>query len=188
MSEEAGVVLIVDNEPGVADSYAAFLRDTHEVRTAYSGEQALAKLDDDVDVVLLDRRMPDMVGDEVLNRIRGRGIDCRVAMVTAVDPDIDIIDMEFDDYVVKPVSRDEVLDTVERLHRVAEYERTLREYYRVTRKYVTLADASGNDEFETDPEFVELTERRDRLRERLESTAERFADGDFETLFGDFSE
>ena len=188
MSEESGVTLVVDDEPGLADSYAAFLEEEYEVRTAYSGEQALSKLDADVDVVLLDRRMPDMVGDEVLDRIRDRGIDCRVAMVTAVDPNTDIIDMEFDDYVVKPVSRDEVLDTVERLHRVAEYERTLREYYRVTRKYVTLADAGGNGEFETDPEFVELTERRDRLREQLESTAEHFADGDFETLFGDFSE
>ena len=188
MSEESGVTLVVDDEPDVADSYAAFLEEEYEVRTAYSGEQALSKLDADVDVVLLDRRMPEMVGDEVLDRIRDRGIDCRVAMVTAVDPNTDIIDMEFDDYVVKPVSREEVLDTVDRLRRVTEYERTLREYYRVTRKYVTLADAGGNGEFETDPEFVELTERRDRLRERLESTAERFADGDFETLFGDFSE
>ena len=188
MSEESGVTLVVDDEPGLADSYTAFLEEEYEVRTAYSGEQALSKLDADVDVVLLDRRMPEMVGDEVLDRIRDRGIDCRVAMVTAVDPNTDIIDMEFDDYVVKPVSREEVLDTVDRLRRVTEYERTLREYYRVTRKYVTLADAGGNGEFETDPEFVELTERRDRLREQLESTAEHFADGDFETLFGDFSE
>ena len=188
MSEESGVTLVVDDEPGLADSYTAFLEEEYEVRTAYSGEQALSKLDADVDVVLLDRRMPEMVGDEVLDRIRDRGIDCRVAMVTAVDPNTDIIDMEFDDYVVKPVSREEVLDTVDRLRRVTEYERTLREYYRVTRKYVTLADAGGDGEFETDPEFVELTERRDRLREQLESTAEHFADGDFETLFGDFSE
>ena len=188
MSEESGVTLVVDDEPDIADSYAAFLEEEYEVRTAFSGEQALSKLDADVDVVLLDRRMPDMVGDEVLDRIRDRGIDCRVAMVTAVDPNTDIIDMEFDDYVVKPVSREEVLETVNRLRRVTKYERTLREYYRVTRKYVTLADAGGNGEFETDPEFVELTERRDRLREQLESTAEHFADGDFETLFGDFSE
>jgi len=188
MTEESAVVLVVDDEPDVADSYAAFLRDRHAVRTAYGGNEAIAELDEDVDVVLLDRRMPDMFGDEVLEEIREGGFDCRVAMVTAVDPDVDIIEMEFDDYVVKPVTRAEVLDTVERLLRVTEYERTLREYYRVTRKHVALSEARGSANLEDDPEFASLTERRDRLREELESTAERFVDGDFETLFSDFSE
>ena len=188
MTDSEPVVLIVDDEEDVADSYAAIAARRYEVRTAYSGREALSKLDESVNVVLLDRRMPGLLGEDVLAEARDRNLDCRVAIVTAIDPDIDIIDMEFDDYVVKPVSREEVLDTVDRLRRVTEYERTLREYYRVTRKYVTLADAGGNGEFETDPEFVELTERRDRLREQLESTAEHFADGDFETLFGDFSE
>jgi DNA-binding response OmpR family regulator len=132
--------------------------------------------------------MPDMFGDEVLESIRGRGFECRVAMITAVDPDVDIIDMEFDDYVVKPVTREEVLDTVERLLRVTEYERTLREYYRVTRKHVALSSARGSAELADDPEFAKLSERRDRLRAELETTAERFVDGDFETLFSDFSE
>jgi DNA-binding response OmpR family regulator len=36
--------------------------------------------------VLLDRRMPGLSGDNALNRIREREYDCRVAMVTAVDP------------------------------------------------------------------------------------------------------
>ena len=186
MTESSAVVLVVDDEPDVADSYAAFIRDRYEVRTAYSGEAALEVLDDAVDVVLLDRRMPDMFGDEVLAQIRDRGVDCRVAMVTAVDPDVDIIDMEFDDYVVKPVTRDEVLDTVGRLLRVAQYERTLREYYRVTRKWVTLSEARSGSDIESDPEFADLAERRDELREQLEATAADFADDDFETLFGDF--
>jgi len=188
MTEESAVVLVVDDEPDVADSYAAFIRDRYAVRTAYSGESAIAQLDEDVDIVLLDRRMPDMFGDEVLEKIREGGFDCRVAMVTAVDPDVDIIDMEFDDYVVKPVTREEVLDTVDRLLRVSEYEQTLREYYRVTRKHVALSNASGGVDLEDNPEFAALTARRDRLREELEATAERFVDGDFETLFSDFSE
>lgn len=183
---DQAVVLVVDDEPDVADSYAAITRERYSVRTAYSGEEALEELDVDVDVVLLDRRMPDMLGDDVLETIRDRGLDCRVAMVTAVDPDVDIIDMEFDDYVVKPVTREEVLETIERLLRVAEYERTLREYYRVTRKHVALSSAKGLDELADNPEFGDLTDRRDQLRDRLESTAEGFADNDFETLFSDF--
>lgn len=186
LGSEQAVVLVVDDEPDVADSYAAITRDRYEVRTAYSGEEALAELDEDVDVVLLDRRMPDMLGDDVLEKIRERGFDCRVAMVTAIDPDVDIIDMEFDDYVVKPVTHDEVLETIERLLRVAQYERTLREFYRVTRKHATLSNAKNADNLADSSEFGDLTEKREQLRDKLESTAERFADDDFQTLFSDF--
>lgn len=182
MTDQDPVVLVVDDETAVADAYAAIVGERYEVRTAYSGEQALSSFDADVDVVLLDRRMPDLVGDEVLETIRERDSDVRVAIVTAVDPDVDIIEMEFDDYVVKPVTGEELLETVERLFRVVEYERRFREYYRVTRKYVTLS-ATDRVEIADDPDFEALSERRKRLREQLESTADRFDDDDFEALF-----
>jgi len=179
------VVLIVDDEPDVAEAYAAHARDRYEVRTANSGEAALAALDDEVDVVLLDRRMPDLVGDDVLVEIRERGLDVRVAMVTAVDADFDIIDMEFDDYVVKPVSRDELLGTIDRMLRCATYERNLREFYRVSRTLATLRSTKDPNELAENEEVQELARRREELRETLSSAAERLADEDFETLFRD---
>ena len=185
MTDSEPVVLIVDDEEDVADSYAAIAARRYEVRTAYSGREALSKLDESVDVVLLDRRMPGLLGEDVLAETRDRNLDCRVAMVTAIDPDIDIIDMEFDDYVVKPVSREELLDTIERMLRVAEYERALREYYRVTRKYVALSSAGADM---NDPDITELAKRRERLGEKLERTAEQFADIDFHALFRDLEE
>lgn len=74
MTSNAGgvpVLLVVDNERDVADTYALQLEE-YDTRVAYGGEEALAKLDDDVDAVLLDRRMPDVHGDEVLARIHDR--------------------------------------------------------------------------------------------------------------------
>jgi len=185
---ERAVVLIVDDESAVADSYAAHVRDTYDARTAYGGEEALSKLDDDVDVVLLDRRMPDLVGDEVLETVRERGLDCRVAMVTAVDADFDIVDMEFDDYVVKPVTGEELLDTVDRLLRCAEYERALREYYRVTRTYVALRSTKDATELADSDEFRRLEDRREELRASLSTAAESLADDDFEALFRDLEQ
>jgi DNA-binding response OmpR family regulator len=185
---ERAVVLIVDDEPAVADSYAAHVRDSYDVRTAYGGEQALSKLDEAVDVVLLDRRMPDLVGDEVLETVRERGLECRVAMVTAVDADFDIVDMEFDDYVVKPVTGEELLDTVDRLLRCAEYERALREYYRVTRTCVALRASKGTAELADSGEFRRLEDRRAELRASLSTAAEGLADDDFEALFRDLEQ
>ncbi len=45
-----------------------------------------------------------MSGDEVLDTIAERGIDPAVVMVTAVDPDFDIVEMPFDEYLTKPVT------------------------------------------------------------------------------------
>lgn len=78
------------------------------MKTASSGEKALELLDCAVDVVLLDRNMPGLSGDEVLREISRRGYECRVAMVTAVTPQSDIFDVEIEDYLVKPIHRDEL--------------------------------------------------------------------------------
>lgn len=94
-----GTVLIVEDEQPLADLYAAWLTETYSIRTAYDGEQALDQLDEQVAVVLLDRRMPQLSGDDVLERIRERNYDCHVAMVSGVHPDFDIIEMGFDDYL-----------------------------------------------------------------------------------------
>lgn len=117
MAEDRPTVLVVEDEEAVVEAYAMWLSDVAEVRTATGGREALELLDDDVDAVLLDRRMPDLTGDETLAEMRERGYDCRVAMVTAVDPDVDVgtVDASFDTYLTKPVTREEIVDAVEKL-------------------------------------------------------------------------
>jgi len=124
---ERATVLVVDDESSLADLYAHWLSDRYDVRTAYGGKEALETMDDDVDVIFLDRRMPDMSGDDVLERLRARNYDIRVAMVTAVDPDFDVLDMECDDYLVKSVTKEDLVKTVEKLLRLAEYDEKRRD-------------------------------------------------------------
>ncbi|WP_164471553.1 response regulator transcription factor [Halosimplex salinum] len=124
---ERGTVLVVEDEDHLAELYTEYLADEYDVRTAYGGVEAMEMLASDLDVVLLDRRMPIVSGNEVLAEIEERGLQCRVAMVTAVDPDFDIIDMGCDDYVVKPVTRDRLTDVVERLMKLSEYNDRMRD-------------------------------------------------------------
>jgi two-component system response regulator AdeR len=114
-------VLVVEDESGLVELYREWLADDYELRTATDGETALELVDDDVDVALIDRQLPGVSGDEVLNTIRDHGYDCRTAMVTAVDPDFDVIDMAFDDYLSKPVSEAELCETVESLLALVTY-------------------------------------------------------------------
>jgi DNA-binding response OmpR family regulator len=108
-------ILIVDDEAELTDLYAAWFAEDYDVRTAYSGKSAMEQFDSDVSLVLLDRRMPNYTGDEVLEDIRAHDHDCQVAMLTAVDPDVDIVDLPFDEYIVKPVERDHLREVTQRL-------------------------------------------------------------------------
>jgi len=115
-------VLVVDDDVALAELYAAWLSETYEVLTATDGEAALAlAAEHDVDVLLLDRRMPGTSGDEVLDAVRERGDDCRTAMVTGVDPDFDVVDIPFDDYLVKPVTAEDLRGVVRTLLALDEY-------------------------------------------------------------------
>ncbi len=121
LSGEEVTILIVEDEQNLADMYAAYLEEEFTVNVAYSGQEALEALDGSFDIVLLDRRMPVVSGNEVLAFIEERGYDCRVAMVTAVNPDFDIIDLRIDDYLIKPVSHDDIRSTVDRMLKLDAY-------------------------------------------------------------------
>ena len=169
MSEQPEV-LVVDDESRLADLFAAWVGMERPVETAYDGEEALEKMTDSVEVVLLDRRMPGLSGDEVLEAIRKEGYDCAVVMVTAVDPDFDIIEMGFDDYLVKPVSKDELLDMIETVSSRSEYESHIQQYYSLVSKKALLESEKSERELKDNDEYVELCERVDELRTAVDET------------------
>ena len=158
-------VLVVDDDRALADTCEYWLREEYDVRVAYDGTQALERIDDDVDVVLLDRRMPDVSGDDVLAEIDARGLDCRVAMMTAVAPDTDIVEMPFDEYLVKPVDEESVTETVEELLVRAEFDERIREYFALASTEAVLDDREVRDPGALD----ELTDRVRALRGERES-------------------
>lgn len=161
-------VLVVDDDEKMADSVALTLESEYHVETAYTGPDGLDKANDHIDVLLLDRRMPEMSGDEVLREIQNRGYDCRVAMVTAVDPDFDILDMGFDDYVVKPVEYEELFGLVDRLVTIDEYEDTYREYSSLKVKREVLEAEKTSHQLENNEQYQETVERMSELAKRLE--------------------
>jgi DNA-binding response OmpR family regulator len=181
-SNDSPVVLIADDEAELAQLYAHWLADSYEVLVATSGEEAVELASDDVDVALLDRRMPTMTGDEVLSALRERGIDCRVAMITAVEPDVDIVDMPFDDYMVKPITREQLQSVVEVLLSRLTFDDRTQEFFALASKKATLESAQKDTD---DAEYDRLTDRMDELREELDQTLTEFSDEAFEAVFRD---
>ncbi|NHX36486.1 MULTISPECIES: response regulator [Halolamina] len=174
------VVLVVEDEPDVAETYRRWLRSTYDVRVAADGPTAMAELDASVDVVLLDRMMPEMAGEEVLREIRDREMTCRVAMVTAVDPDFDVVEMGFDAYVTKPPERDELMETIERLLDRAEVDDDLQQYYSLVARRSTLEAEKTEAELNDSPEYANLVDRIERQREEVdEELGDMSTDTDF---------
>ena len=169
-------VLVVDDDKDLADTYAVWLPDTYEVETTYSGVQARKCLAPDIDIVLLDRRMPGIPGDKVLADIREQNIDCQVAMLTAVEPDTDIIDLPFDEYLVKPVTRSSLRETVDELLLRAGFDPEAQEYFAMesksevleARDEENLRDPAAAAELHDEAERARESERIDDLRDQLQ--------------------
>jgi len=185
--DESGraTVLVVEDEAPLVEIYARWLSEEYEVRTAQNGEVALEEIDEAVDVVLLDRLMPGMSGDEVLDAIEEMGLSPRVAMVTAVEPDFDIIRMGFDDYLTKPIDREGLMRTVERLLSRDSYADLEREYYALVEKQAALRSAKSAEELERSDEYDELRTRVETLSQELDAVMPELDDGDFVAMVRD---
>ncbi|MBB3220366.1 putative bifunctional diguanylate cyclase/phosphodiesterase [Pseudoduganella umbonata] len=111
-------LLLVDDEPRLLSSLYELLRDRdYRLVTAASGSEALVHLDAmRFDLVLLDLRLPDIGGHEIMDVINGRGYDCDVIVMSGevgIDAAIGALKRGAYDYLRKPYSREELLKTVE---------------------------------------------------------------------------
>jgi|GEM_PF-121087 len=171
-------VLVVEDEPDLATLYATWLEQACSVEMAYDGNDAVDAIDESTDIVLLDRRMPGLSGDTVLETIRERDLDCRVAMVTAVEPDFDIIGMGFDDYLVKPVSKDELTSIIDQLVLRSTYDEQLQEFFALASKKALLDAEKTDAERRASQEYARLEDRLAVLRTQVDETMAELLDQD----------
>jgi DNA-binding response OmpR family regulator len=164
-------VLIVEDEQNLADLYEIWLGDQYDVRTAYSGETALERMaDHEADVVLLDRRMPGFSGDEVADRLDENGYDAQVVMVTAVVPSPGMAALPIDDYITKPIEKEQLRSTVETAALVRTYDDDITELLALIARRQALEAAVPADELETSEEFDRLMSKIGDLQSSIDDT------------------
>src|SRR5688500_19912399 len=112
------VILVVDDEPNVRESFRLVLEDAYEVIDVPAGTRALeAVRGSPVDLALLDSRLPEMDGIEVLERLKALDEGVEVILVTAVKTvrtAVEAMKLGAFDYVTKPFDEDELLSLVRR--------------------------------------------------------------------------
>jgi DNA-binding NtrC family response regulator len=113
-----GTVLVVDDEDGVRASIRAILEETCDVLEAGDGAEALEMLrGHDVDLIVLDQRLPGLAGMEILARVKAYDPTIVVVLVTAVRDvrtAVEAMRLGAYDYLVKPFDVDEILLMVQR--------------------------------------------------------------------------
>jgi DNA-binding response OmpR family regulator len=177
------VVAIVEDEASLLELYADWIEDSWETRTATSGEQALAVIDDDVDIVFVDRRLPESSGSEILHTLRERGNTAQIAMLTAADVDFHILELPLDEYLHKPVSKEAFTDTIEQLLRRSQYEQSLRELHELAAKCAALESAKSPKELDESEEYQQLLVELEAAREAAHAQLEEFEPRDY---YGEF--
>jgi len=110
-------ILIVDDEKLQRELLQGFLKKQgFDVESAADGREALQLfMDRPFELVLLDHRMPNMNGDEVLAQIKAINPMVRAIMITAfgaVDTAVRVMQLGADDFLEKPVDLEELLTKI----------------------------------------------------------------------------
>jgi DNA-binding NtrC family response regulator len=112
------VILVVDDDPGVRESFRLILEDHYDVVDVPDGPSALDVVRaSPIDLVLLDIRLPGMDGIEVLERIKAIDERVEVILVTAVKTvrtAVAAMKLGAFDYLTKPFEEDELLSLATR--------------------------------------------------------------------------
>ncbi len=110
----ASTVLVVEDDEGIALPLVHTLeREGYAVVRAEAGASAVDLVcDGDIDLVILDLGLPDIDGLEVCRRIRAKGLECAIMILTARGGELDRVvglDVGADDYMAKPFGVAELL-------------------------------------------------------------------------------
>lgn len=141
-------ILVIDDEKAICETLAMYFSECgHRVFTAATGTAGLSMLMESApDVVILDIRLPDANGIDLLHRIHHRVPFCKVIMITAfqdMETTIQAMKQGAFDYIHKPLDVDVVEKAVNRALRVLQADRA-----------TPVAATANSHEAAVDPEVI----------------------------------
>ena len=123
-------ILLVDDEKKITEVVKAYLdKEGYNTLVAHDGKEALNLFEsNEFDLIILDRMLPDISGEEICEKIRQTSL-VHIIMLTAKTEDEDKIDgfnLGCDDYVCKPFNVKELVLRVKAVLRKIKKEETIK--------------------------------------------------------------
>ncbi len=139
MAADRPRVLLVEDEPSMAEVYAAYLEEgDYDVRHVDLGKEAIKSLDDNPsDIALLDLKLPDMDGFEILRHIAERQLPTEAIMITgqgSLNTAVEAMKLGARDFLVKPFDKSRLLLTLENVLEAQELKQIVATYRETDRK------------------------------------------------------
>ncbi len=118
MDKLKGTILVVDDDPEMCRLlYDVLTEEGHTVETATTGQEALAKLSDQVDLVITDLRLKEMKGLELMHQVKKQKSEVSVIIITAfgtIESAIEAMKLGAYDYIPKPFKMEELAIVVQK--------------------------------------------------------------------------
>ena len=165
----AARILVVDDELGPRESLRMLLKPAYQIQTADGGRMALEQIPTyRPDVVILDIKMPELDGLEVLRRVKRIDPAIEVVMITAY-ASLETVKLALThgafEYLIKPFSRQDLEDVVRRalerrhaeLGARGQVARLVEEMRRLTAKTRDLEEAARREAFEQSLRVTQLS-------------------------------
>ncbi|MFB6292868.1 MAG: HalX domain-containing protein, partial [Halonotius sp.] len=107
----------------------------------------------------------------------------QVVIVSAIDPDTDIIGLPIDGYLTKSVSKEELLDAVDRALLKDRYEQLISEYNAVAETHDVLSEEYSQSELEAKDEFGDLEDRMESLQADIDAVVDDLGESSITNIF-----
>jgi Response regulators consisting of a CheY-like receiver domain and a winged-helix DNA-binding domain len=120
-----------------------YLSEDYDARYYMSAEEALSSITNEETITILDRKLPNISGDEVAAQLKTQIDTCLILAVSGVEPSESITELPIDDYLQKPVQRDELLLRLSNLELRLGLPPKEQQYLAVRSKQRALQDAYG---------------------------------------------
>lgn len=110
--ENMKTILIVEDDKDINKMLQKVLKiNGYNIKSAYSGTEALLLHNDDVDLIILDLMLPGKSGEEIINELKKiKNVPVIVtSAINDIDKKLNLFNLGADDYVTKPFNNDELL-------------------------------------------------------------------------------
>lgn len=105
-------ILVVEDDKDINEMLQKVLKTNgYNVKSAYSGTEALLLQDNSVDLIILDLMLPGKSGEEIIKELKQKK-NVPIIVTSAIhdiDKKLDLFNLGADDYVTKPFNNDELL-------------------------------------------------------------------------------
>lgn len=151
-------VMIIEDDKMVCDLYEKILEKEYNVSKANNGEEALKKVSSEIDLILLDRRLPDKEGLEIMKEIKNnpKYEEIPIMMLTGLEPDFNIDEMPLEDYLEKPINPSDLRQSVEKIIYKCEYEEEYQKISDNLHKYNKILEQENNINTEKEEKLKQL--------------------------------